>query len=391
MTHGGMGYAQEYHVERYLRESLIPRIAPVSPQLILSYLAERVLDLPKSVPSVLQLIRILSSPALRAGIVEIGARRAPAPIAPTTSSPTLMTIPPPSRIRCGNWVNRLAKPGAVFDRSNSALVSALERGCRVRLVEGAVERVAAGAIAAQHRLTHAIGIDQHGGFDVALLRAARDRLRDRLAGKCRRDAMGRHHLGVGAEGKQHGKRQQRCKSGHRVGSWLMAIISSLRSSDVNARAQRTAPGAAAVDVQAGNRAGRVAHDARIEPGAEQRHRRDHADEVALDRFDLPDLCPEQRPSDARVSCRIRVRRWSRSLRLPHCVAARQVGWQLGATGDAMQCLAARRHRAPPPAHRPMTSRIVKSAEPRLVARPPSAVGIVVNVTPCVLAVTQPPA
>jgi acyl-CoA dehydrogenase len=48
MTHGGMGYAQEYHVERYLRESLIPRIAPISPQLILSYLAERVLDLPKS-------------------------------------------------------------------------------------------------------------------------------------------------------------------------------------------------------------------------------------------------------------------------------------------------------------------------------------------------------
>jgi acyl-CoA dehydrogenase len=48
MTHGGMGYAQEYHVERYLREVLVTRIAPVSPQLILSYLAERVLDLPKS-------------------------------------------------------------------------------------------------------------------------------------------------------------------------------------------------------------------------------------------------------------------------------------------------------------------------------------------------------
>jgi acyl-CoA dehydrogenase len=48
LTHGGMGYAQEYHVERYFRESMIPRIAPVSPQLILSYLAERVLDLPKS-------------------------------------------------------------------------------------------------------------------------------------------------------------------------------------------------------------------------------------------------------------------------------------------------------------------------------------------------------
>ena len=48
MTHGGMGYAQEYHVERYLRESLIPRIAPVSPQLALSFIAEKVLGLPKS-------------------------------------------------------------------------------------------------------------------------------------------------------------------------------------------------------------------------------------------------------------------------------------------------------------------------------------------------------
>jgi acyl-CoA dehydrogenase len=48
MTHGGFGYAKEYHVERYLREALIPRIAPVSPQLILSFIAERVLGLPKS-------------------------------------------------------------------------------------------------------------------------------------------------------------------------------------------------------------------------------------------------------------------------------------------------------------------------------------------------------
>jgi acyl-CoA dehydrogenase len=48
MTHGGFGYAKEYHVERYLRESLIPRLAPVSPQLILCYIAEKVLGLPKS-------------------------------------------------------------------------------------------------------------------------------------------------------------------------------------------------------------------------------------------------------------------------------------------------------------------------------------------------------
>jgi acyl-CoA dehydrogenase len=47
-THGGMGYAREYHVERYLREAWIPRLAPVSPQLVLCYIAEKVLGLPKS-------------------------------------------------------------------------------------------------------------------------------------------------------------------------------------------------------------------------------------------------------------------------------------------------------------------------------------------------------
>jgi acyl-CoA dehydrogenase len=48
MTHGGFGYAKEYHVERYLRESLVGRIAPVSPQMILNFIAEKVLGLPKS-------------------------------------------------------------------------------------------------------------------------------------------------------------------------------------------------------------------------------------------------------------------------------------------------------------------------------------------------------
>ncbi len=48
LTLGGMGYAQEFHVERYLREILIPRIAPISPHMILNYLAEKVLELPKS-------------------------------------------------------------------------------------------------------------------------------------------------------------------------------------------------------------------------------------------------------------------------------------------------------------------------------------------------------
>lgn len=48
LTHGGMGYAKEYHVERYFREAMLPRIAPVSIQLILSFIAEKVLGLPKS-------------------------------------------------------------------------------------------------------------------------------------------------------------------------------------------------------------------------------------------------------------------------------------------------------------------------------------------------------
>jgi acyl-CoA dehydrogenase len=48
LSMGGMGYAQEYHVERYVRESLIPRTVPVSPHMILNFLSEKVLGLPRS-------------------------------------------------------------------------------------------------------------------------------------------------------------------------------------------------------------------------------------------------------------------------------------------------------------------------------------------------------
>jgi len=48
LTHGGFGYAREFHVERLLREQWINRIAPVSEQLLLCYIAERALDMPKS-------------------------------------------------------------------------------------------------------------------------------------------------------------------------------------------------------------------------------------------------------------------------------------------------------------------------------------------------------
>lgn len=48
LAHGGMGYAKEYHVERYLREAMLPRIAPVSKEMIFNYIGEKVLGLPRS-------------------------------------------------------------------------------------------------------------------------------------------------------------------------------------------------------------------------------------------------------------------------------------------------------------------------------------------------------
>lgn len=48
LAHGGMGYAKEYHVERYMREAMLARIAPVSREMILNYISEKVLGLPKS-------------------------------------------------------------------------------------------------------------------------------------------------------------------------------------------------------------------------------------------------------------------------------------------------------------------------------------------------------
>lgn len=48
LTHGGFGYAKEYHVERYFREAMLLRIAPISIQLIMCYVAEKVLGLPRS-------------------------------------------------------------------------------------------------------------------------------------------------------------------------------------------------------------------------------------------------------------------------------------------------------------------------------------------------------
>jgi acyl-CoA dehydrogenase len=48
MTHGGMGYSTEYQVERLFRESILLRIAPITEQLILSFIGEKVLGLPKS-------------------------------------------------------------------------------------------------------------------------------------------------------------------------------------------------------------------------------------------------------------------------------------------------------------------------------------------------------
>lgn len=48
LVYGGMGYAKEFHVERYFRECLVPRIAPISREMILNFVGEKVLGLPKS-------------------------------------------------------------------------------------------------------------------------------------------------------------------------------------------------------------------------------------------------------------------------------------------------------------------------------------------------------
>ena len=48
MTHGGMGYAKEYHIERLLREVLVCRIGPITDQMILNFIGEKMLGLPKS-------------------------------------------------------------------------------------------------------------------------------------------------------------------------------------------------------------------------------------------------------------------------------------------------------------------------------------------------------
>jgi acyl-CoA dehydrogenase len=48
MTHGGMGYAKEYQVERLFRESILQRLAPITEQLILCFIAEKELGMPKS-------------------------------------------------------------------------------------------------------------------------------------------------------------------------------------------------------------------------------------------------------------------------------------------------------------------------------------------------------
>jgi acyl-CoA dehydrogenase len=47
-VHGGFGYGKEFHVERYFRESRLMRIAPISQEMVLNYVSEHVLGLPRS-------------------------------------------------------------------------------------------------------------------------------------------------------------------------------------------------------------------------------------------------------------------------------------------------------------------------------------------------------
>ena len=47
-THGGYGYAKEYHVERWLREIMLVRVAPITQEMTLNYIGANILRMPKS-------------------------------------------------------------------------------------------------------------------------------------------------------------------------------------------------------------------------------------------------------------------------------------------------------------------------------------------------------
>ncbi|MFT4799423.1 MAG: acyl-CoA dehydrogenase, partial [Candidatus Azotimanducaceae bacterium] len=47
-THGGFAFAREYHIERKFRETRLYQIAPISTNLILSFIGEHVLKMPRS-------------------------------------------------------------------------------------------------------------------------------------------------------------------------------------------------------------------------------------------------------------------------------------------------------------------------------------------------------
>ena len=70
-----------------------------------------------------------------------------------------------------------------------------ERRRRIGLLKSAIERVRPGAVAAQHRLPHAVGVDQHSRLGIALPRARRDRFAHRFKRKRRGNAMRGEDLG----------------------------------------------------------------------------------------------------------------------------------------------------------------------------------------------------
>ena len=96
MTHGGMGYAKEFHVERYLRKSLITRIAPVTPHMIMNFIAEKVLG-----PCRGRIEMDLPPPSRAASRRSAGAtdQRGPAPAVPSIprASAAVATLSPKIR------------------------------------------------------------------------------------------------------------------------------------------------------------------------------------------------------------------------------------------------------------------------------------------------------
>ena len=153
--------------------------------------------------------RILSRPAC-AQLSSSFAPGAPAaPIPPMTSSPNLITTPPPKNITCGSLASGAIEVLAFGVLGQSERVVA-KRDSRIGFIVGAIERVDAGTVAAQGCDRGAVGIEHDRGFVVALPRTGGDHFARRFGRERGGNAMRRQRLRQGCRNADdHTRRSER--------------------------------------------------------------------------------------------------------------------------------------------------------------------------------------